>query len=238
MDRFLRSSAAVLATAALAACATTGQPTPTPTSLVCEPIVWDRPVPETLPPGKWSPAPRPRAYLHLRFVTDGQWVYAVGVPVSNGQAEEPFIVGPMQYVPDGFPENEEAGHAALQKYEDWRAFYGALFKAYRHSRPMGLVCPGKDCPITPEGPPPQLFGMTVSYGTSVSGALETPGSLRAYASLAEAPVTATATASDALRPPVAPSQRTAEQERDRRTLVSDVVTRAVCAARVLGGGPR
>jgi len=236
MDAMVRSSpVALLGMVLLAGCATTGQPTPTPTSLVCEPIAWDKPIPETLPPGKWNPGPRPRSYVHIRFVTDGQWVFAVGVPVLNGKAEDPFIVGPMQFIPDGLPENEEAGHAALQKYADWRDFYGALFKAYRHSRPMGLVCPGKDCPITPEGPPPQLFGMTASYSTGGSGALELPESLRAYASLAEAPVRSTAT--DALRPPAAPAQRSVEQERDRRTLVSDVVTRAVCAARVLAGPP-
>ena len=147
----------------------------------------------------------------------------------------PFIVGPMQFLPDGLPENEEAGHAALQKNADWRDFYGALFKAYRHSRPMGLVCPGKDCPNHPGRPASAALRHDRVLRHGRVGALEMPESLRAYASLAEAPVRTTAT--DALRPPAAPAQRSAEQERDRRTLVSDVVTRAVCAARVLAGPP-
>jgi hypothetical protein len=231
-----RSPVVFLVAATVAGCASTGQPVPTktPGALTCEPIVWDKPIPETVPPGGpggWTPEPKPRAYVHIRFISDGRDVYAVGVPVVQLEAVEPFIVGPMDNLPEAYPMNEEAARAALKEYPKWLEFYQKLFRAYRHWRPMGLVCPGKDCPTTPEGPPPSLYGMTVSYGTGGIGALESPESGRAYASLAQAPAPTTAT--DALKAPSSGAQRSPDLERDRRALVSDVVTRAVCAARVL-----
>ena len=228
-----RSAAAVLAALAVSGCATTGQPAPTTTGtspLSCEPIVYDKTV-ETTPAEKWNPAPKPRSYVHIRFVTDGGSVYAVVVPVVKLEPVDLAVVGPMDNLPLEIPENEEAVRAALEKYPRWRAFYAALFKGYRRWRPLGFACPGRDCPTTPEGPPPAFYGMTTSYGTSGSGSLEQPESSRALAELARSASSATAT--DALHASAA--QTSPEQERDRRTLISDVVTRAVCAAKILSG---
>jgi hypothetical protein len=232
-----RSAVVFLVAATMAGCATPGQPVPPKPAgpLACEPIVWDKPLPETEPPGKWSPEPRPRAYVHIRFVTNGQKVFAVGVPVVNLEPGEPFIVGPMDNLPENYPMSEEAARASLKEYPRWAEFYRALFKAYRHWRPMGLVCPGKDCPTTPEGPPPPMAGMTMSYGTGGIGALEGAAADRAYASLARSPASTTVT--DALQAQASTSaaKLSPDQERERRELLSDVVTRAVCAAKVLAG---
>ena len=227
----MRSSAIVLLLAgALNGCATTGQPSGQPKSgLSCDPITWPQAIPETVTPEKWEPRGPKRGYLHIRFVAEPTGIFAIVVPVVELQAENPVVVGPMENLSETFPDNEDEAHAMLAKTPHWQAFYRALFAAYRKWRPMGLVCPGKDCRKTPEAPPPPLAGMTTTYGGG-TGALAIPTPDRALAMAEEKSTGAIGT--DAFRVPPT-GTRTPAQEAERQTVFQDTVARAVCAAQIL-----
>ena len=216
----------------LVGCATTGETRPPPTGsdlFGCDRIPFDGPVPEPVPPDKWEPERSERGYLHVRFFVAKGKIYAIGVPVKDFKEERPFFVGPMTDIPTPF--DPKLAHELLSRYPDWAAFYHHLAHAYGDSRPMGLVCPGRDCPMTPEGPPPPIAGMTVAYSGSPFSSLD-PSTDQRLAALSQA---AAATATDA---PFAAQGRSEDIERQLRELFSDTVSRSVCAARVLGGGAK
>jgi hypothetical protein len=215
----------------LVGCATTSETRPPTGSDLfgCDRVPFDGPVPEPVRPERWEPQKSERGYLHIRFFVAKGSMYAIGVPVNSFKGETPFFVGPMADLPGPF--DPKAAPEELKRHPDWAAFYHQLARAYGDSRPMALVCPGRDCPITPEGPPPAVAGMTVSGSGSLFGSLD-PSSDQRLAALDQA---AAATATDA---PFAAQGRSEDIERQLRELFSDTVTRAVCAARILGGGAK
>jgi hypothetical protein len=175
-----------------------------------------------MPLEKWQPK-RCERVLSIRFVVDGDQICAIGVLVKDEFAYEPlFLVGPMANLRG--PISEEEAAKAARAYPDWHAFYKKLFHSCGKSRPLALVCPGPDCPMTPEIPPPGLLGMTTSYGSGSIAALEPGFTERAYASRATA---GGQIATDAVQGMLAQSKDA------RRTLVVDTAARAVCAAKIL-----
>ena len=226
-----RAHIAVLTLATLMGCATTPTPVPSPgTGLSCEPLDYKGPFPEAASPETWNPEPCPRGFVSLRFVVDGGHVYAIGVRVNEREAGTPFVVGPMTDLKSDLP-TEEAVKAGMAS-KDWHAFYGKLFKACGGSRPLALVCPRGDCPITPEiPPPPGVLGMTASYGPGAIASLQPAPTGQAYAALDAAGPAPVAT--DAAMSVLANAQRTPEREKARRDLIADTVARAACAAKIL-----
>jgi len=198
--------------------------------LSCEPFEYTGEFPKTVRPEAWVVGHCERGFVSLRFVAVGTSVYAIGVHVRDEKPDKVFAVGPMANLPDRMPEKEAAGEM-LRKHPDWATFYGKLYKACGDSRPMALVCPGRDCPMTPEMPPPGLLGMTASYGSGSFSALEPIPGDRAYA--ARADVDGGQTATDALQTAPGVSLHLSEQEKARRAMISDTVARAVCAAKIL-----
>lgn len=239
MDTKVRRVAAGMVLAlGLAGCATTGQQRTGGSDLFgCEQIPFSEPVPKPTDPQNWHPEKGERGYVHLLFFVAGGKVYAIGVPVVTPArgAERPFFVGPMTNLDAAFKPPPSAAAKELQRYPDWHAFYRELFRAYGDSRPLALVCPGPDCPITPESPPPGVLGATVSFSSTTLppiGARERSlGTVRLAALDAQAPAK---TASDATGAATATSTDT---ERQLQALFSDTVTRAVCVARILAPPP-
>jgi hypothetical protein len=217
----------------LVGCATTGG---TRTSggadlFGCEQIPFDGPGPRPVEPREWEPAKAERGYLHIRYFVAKGRVYAVGVPVNDFKSGTPFFVGPMTDIKEPFDPSQAP--AMAKRYAEWAAFYKRLARAYGDSRPLALVCPGQDCPITPEGPPPVVLGATSVYSTTPIVSLDSPSDLRLAALDLQG---GGATASDAKL--LAGPGWTEEVERTLRALFSDTVTRAVCAARILGAPAR
>ena len=226
--KMLRVAAGMFLALVLAGCATTGtQRTGGGELFGCEQIPFSEPVPTPTDPQQWHPEKGERGYLHVLFFVSGGQVYAIGVPVvTPAKAERPFFVGPMKNLERGFPAQGAAKD--LERYPDWHAFYREVFRAYGHSRPLALVCPGPDCPTTPESPPPALLGATATYSATAFGALEpAPGTVR-LAALDQEP---SRTATDAAT--LAATSRSPEMQRQLQALFSDTVTRAVCVARIL-----
>jgi hypothetical protein len=211
--------------AGLVSCATAPTPAPNtpPSGLSCGAFEFRGEIPEVVSPEKWEPKQCPRGYLSLRYVADGEQIFAIGVLVKDGLAyEPPFFVGPMAKVPDETPWQQAA--KASHSYSGWQPFYSKLFKACGDSRPLTLVCSGTDCPKTPEIPPPGLLGTTASFGTGSITAVEPGSTERAYASRASG---GGGLATDVV-------QGVLTQSPDaRRRLVVDTVERAVCAAKIL-----
>ncbi|HEY3585533.1 MAG TPA: hypothetical protein VGK85_00205, partial [Myxococcaceae bacterium] len=168
----LRVAAGMVLALGLAGCATTGQQGTGGSNLFgCEQIPFSEPVPKPTDPQNWHPEKGERGYVHVLFFVAGGQVYAIGVPVVGPAkgAERPFFVGPMKNLDAAFPPPPSAAAKELQQYPDWHAFYRELFRAYGDSRPLALVCPGPDCPITPESPPPGVLGATASFSTTALG---------------------------------------------------------------------
>lgn len=228
--------AGLVAVLALGGCATTknstegGQATVPPPALTfgCERVTFEGPIPNPQSPEEWTPEVAERGYLHIQFFVRRGGVYAFGVHVVGLRTGKPFYVGPMTDLKVMFPASEANKMLrAGPKDRDWQAFYGKLFHAYGASRPMALVCPGPDCPVTPEGPPPGGFGMTASYTSTPIAALGPSGDMPRLASL-ESPGSGMA-ATDA-------SMVLAQADTDDsqlRALFSDTVTRALCVARII-----
>jgi|GEM_PF-2256116 len=223
----------LLTAVVLAGCATTetrgsGGTTGADALFGCERISFSGPMPPPKPPTEWRPSKAERGFVHLYFFVAKGQVFVIGAPVVDLRPGDPFFVGPMTNLDAAFPAQQSQEY--LRKYPDWGAFYHQLFKAYGDSRPLALVCPGPDCPKTPEGPPPSLFGVTASYSNTVPpGALGPTGDLPRFAALDAQDASRTATDASTF----AAQGRSEEAERQLRALFSDVVTRAVCAARVL-----
>ncbi len=213
----------------LVGCATTSETRPpgaTSADLFgCERIPFDGQVPKPDEPGSWEPAKADRGYLHIRFFVSGGKVYAIGAPVADLKAGRPFFVGPMTNLPGPF--DASVAPEMLKRYPDWLEFYKRFARAYGDSRPLALVCPGRDCPITPEGPPPPTFGVTATYSPTPIASLDPSSDLPRLAALDLQG--GGATASDARS---ATGQLPSEET--LRALFSDTVSRAVCAARILG----
>jgi len=234
----LRVAAGTVLVLGLAGCATTGQQRTGGGDLFgCEQIPFSEPVPKPTDPLEWHPEKGERGYVHILFFVAGGEVYAIGVPVvaPARAAERPFFVGPMKNLDAAFQPPPSAAGKALQQYPDWHAFYRELFRAYGDSRPLALVCPGPDCPLTPESPPPGVLGTTASFSTTAlppNGALgPSLGTVRLAALGAQTPAN---TATDATLAAVATSP---EMQRQLQALFSDTVTRAVCVARILSPPP-
>jgi len=231
--RMLRVAVGILLGLGLAGCATTDhQRTGGGDLFGCEQIPFSDPVPGPTDPRQWHPQKGERGYLHVLFFVAGGQVYAIGVPVVNpARAERPFFVGPMKNLDATFSASEASKE--LQRYPDWHAFYRELFRAYGDSRPLALVCPGPDCPITPESPPPGVLGATSAFSAAAFSSLDpTVDAVR----LAAAQSTAKGdTATDAAA--FATQGRSPEMERRLQALFSDTVTRAVCVARILTPSP-
>jgi hypothetical protein len=211
--------------AGLVSCATAPTPAPNtpPSGLSCGAFEFKGPVPDLVSPDKWEAKRCSRGFLSVRYVVDGAQIYAIGVLVKDGfEFEPPFLVGPMDNLPDDTPTADAAKMA--RAYPMWQAFYSRLSKACGDSRPLSLVCPAGECPKTPEIPPPGLLGTTTSYGTGSISALEPGSTERAYAARAD---TGGALATDVVQGVLTQSPEA------RRRLVADTVERAVCAAKVL-----
>jgi hypothetical protein len=210
----------------LVGCATT-EPRPTGTGsntlFGCERISFSGAVPVPTDPRNWHPEKAERGYLHIRFFVSGGQVFAIGVPVAGSKVGQVFYVGPMQNLPSAFPAKE--AQKELQRHEDWRIFYRELFRAFGDSRPLALVCPGPDCPVTPESPPPGVLGFTATYSPGGSSALEPTLDGPRLAALDNQDGGKTAT--DA----AASAQRLSPET--ERALFSDTVSRAVCVERIL-----
>lgn len=227
---------AVLA-AALAGCATAPAPMPPARTggLSCGPLERKVEFPKRAEsPDAWDPEPCGRGFVSLRFVVVGEHVYAIGVSIHDGPREEPlkpFVVGPMPDLPSDMSKGDAVQMG--RKKGDWHTFYQKLYRAYGHSRPLALVCPDRDCPITPESPPPGLLGMTASYGSGSFAALEPIPIDRAYA--ARADVDGGRVATDAVQVQTGPQAPTQipKQEPVSQALITDTVARAVCAAKIL-----
>ena len=226
--RLLRVAVGTVLALGLTGCATTGGGPRTGGDLFgCEQIPFTDPIPPPTDPQQWHPDKAERGYLHVLFFVSGGQVFAIGVPVVNAtKAERPFFVGPMKNLDSVFPAKEAPKE--LQRYPDWHAFYRELFRAYGDSRPLALVCPGPDCPITPESPPPGVLGMTGAFLSGPIGALDPPlGPVRLAALDAGGlPKTATDAATGAT-----------QTNPQLQALFSDTVTRAVCVARILTPPP-
>jgi hypothetical protein len=216
----------------LVGCATT-EPRPTGTGTAgdrlfgCERIPFSGTVPGPENPQDWTPEKAERGYLHIRFFVSGGQVYAIGVPVAVSTFEpkvgKVFYVGPMQDLKTAFPARDAPQQ--LRQYEDWHRFYSKLFRAFGDSRPLALVCPGPDCPATPEAPPPGVLGFTATYSAGGSGALDPAidGPRLAALAVQDGGKSATDAAASARR--LSPEME--------RALFSDTVSRAVCVARIL-----
>jgi hypothetical protein len=233
--RTQRYTMGVVVALGLLGCATPGKPPPGGERVFrCEQQAFTGPVTPT-PPGSWDPpSTQPRGYVHIQFFVHEGRVYAFGVPVNEVRAGQAFFVGPMQDLQAAFPPGEAAKE--LQRYPDWHAFYRALFRAFGNSRPLALVCPGPDCPTTPEHPPPGVLGMTATYSTQITGSLDTSSDLPRLAALDDQGAGTTATDAAPAPGTAAPAPfQSSDQQRELRAFFSDTVTRAVCAARILVG---
>ena len=228
----LRVAVGMVLALGLVGCATTNQRTGGSDLFGCEQIPFSEPVPAPTDPQQWHPEKGERGYLHVLFFIAGGQVYAIGVPVvTPAKAERPFFVGPMKNLDGVFPPREASKE--LQRYPDWHAFYREVFRAYGDSRPLALVCPGPDCPITPEQPPPGILGATAAFSPIPFVALDpSPGAVRLAALQGSDPAK---TATDATT--FAAQGRSPETERRLQALFSDTVTRAVCVARILTPSP-
>ena len=232
-----RCTVTVAIAVGLTGCAHTEQPPPSVTTggenlITCERISFKDPLPPLQNPTSWHPKKAERGVVHIRyFVARGQ-IYAIGFPVVDLSAGTPFFVGPMTDIPAPF--SPEKARELCKRSSDWCAFYSGLFHGYGDSRPIPLVCPGPDCPTTPEGPPPGGYGMTVSLGLNppiveLGPSLDMPR----FASLDAQGGANSATDAAAL----AAENRSPEVEQKLRELFSDTLSRAVCVARVVTPPP-
>jgi len=235
IERWTIAAALVLG---LAGCATTEQRPPGGTTggenlIACERIPFKEPLPPLHHPLRWPPEDKAeRGVLHIRFFVARGGVYAIGVPVVNLRPGRIFFVGPMADLEAPFPPKESRKY--FEKHPDWAAFYHHVFETYGDSRPFALVCPGPDCPTTPEAPPPGGLGMTATINLVPAVAALNPSvDMPRLASLDMQGGGKTATDASAL----AAESRSPQLEQVLRDLVSDTLSRAVCVARTVTPEP-